>query len=368
MKFKLKLFKSKEAVGDRSTTSSNIQAKNKDGSLEVPPEYQDALIGAKGLKKYFPIRQGFLSSIVKGQTQYVKAVDDISFYVRKGEVFGLAGESGSGKSTTGRLLLRLTDITGGQVFFKGKDISKLSSKAMKPLRREMQIIFQDPYESLDPRMTIKEIVAEPLRIQGITKSEAEIEERVKQILTEVEVYPPEEYLLRFPHELSGGQRQRVAVARAFVVNPEFVVADEPVSMLDVSIRAEVLNSMLELVQKRQVSFIYITHDLALARHVCDRLAILYLGKIVEMGPTDQVIQNPLHPYTQALIAAIPIPDPNYRRGDLPISGEIPSPLNPPQACRFHTRCPYAFGECTTLEPPLVEAEPGHWVACHMVHK
>ena len=229
-------------------------------------------------------------------------------------------------------------------------------------------IFQDPYESLDPRMTIKEIVAEPLRIQGIAKSEAEILERVKQILSEVEVVPPEEFLQRFPHELSGGQRQRVAVARAFVVNPEFVVADEPVSMLDVSIRAEVLNSMLELVQKRQVSFIYITHDLALAKHVCDRLAIMYLGKIVEMGPTDQVIMNPLHPYTQALIAAVPVPDPDYRRGNLPISGEIPSPLNPPQACRFHTRCPYAFPECTTLEPPLIEAEPGHFVACHMVHK
>src|SRR5438309_7916785 len=334
----------------------------------IPSEYQDALIGAIGLKKYYPIRQGFLSNVISDQNQYVKAIDDISFFIRKGEVFALASESGSGKSTTGRLLLRLTDITDGRVFFKGKDISKISQKALKPLRKDMQIIFQDPYESLDPRMTIKEIVAEPLRIQGLAKTEAEIEERVKQILTEVEVFPPEEYLYRFPHELSGGQRQRVAVARAFVVNPEFVVADEPVSMLDVSIRAEVLNSMLELVQKHQVSFIYITHDLALARHVCDRLAIMYLGKIVEMGPTEQVINNPLHPYTQALIAAIPIPDPNYRRGDLPISGEIPSPLNPPQACRFHTRCPYAFPECTTLEPPLIEAEPGHFVACHMVHK
>jgi oligopeptide/dipeptide ABC transporter ATP-binding protein len=355
MKFPLKITKS-------------VSRAEKDSMMaEVPPEYQDALIGVRGLKKYFPIKQGFLSSIV-GSQAYVKAVDDISFAVRKGEVFGLAGESGSGKSTTGRLMLRLTDVTEGQVYFKGKDISKLSARDLKPLRKEMQIIFQDPYESLDPRMTIKEIVAEPLRIQGLAKSEAEIEERVKQILSEVEVVPPEEFLYRFPHELSGGQRQRVAVARAFVVNPEFVVADEPVSMLDVSIRAEVLNSMLELVQKHQVSFIYITHDLALAKHICDRLAIMYLGKIVEMGPTDQVINNPLHPYTQALIAAVPVPDPDYKRGDLPISGEIPSPLNPPQACRFHTRCPYAFPECTTLEPPLVEVEPGHWVACHMVHK
>jgi len=363
MKFSLKLFK---RTNDKSN-GTPLEGKKKSSDQEVPSEYQDALVGALGLKKYFAIKQGFLSSLA-GTQAYVKAVDDINFYVRKGEVFGLAGESGSGKSTTGRLLLRLTDITDGRVFFKGKDISKIPARQMKPLRREMQIIFQDPYESLDPRMTIKEIVAEPLRIQGLTKNEKEIEERVKQILSEVEVVPPEEFLHRFPHELSGGQRQRVAVARAFVVNPEFVVADEPVSMLDVSIRAEVLNSMLELVQKRQVSFIYITHDLALAKHICDRLAIMYLGKIVEMGPTDQVINNPLHPYTQALIAAIPVPDPTHKRGNIPISGEIPSPLNPPQACRFHTRCPYAFSECTTLEPPLVEAEPGHFVACHMVRK
>ena len=367
MKFGLKRSKKEQ----QSSSSASVEGENtrpeaKD-MTQIPSEYQDAIISARGLKKYFPVKQGFVSSIV-GQQSFVKAVDDVSFYVRKGEVFGLAGESGSGKSTTGRLLLRLTDITAGNVYFKGKDISKLGPRALKPLRKEMQIIFQDPYESLDPRMTIKEIVAEPLRIQRLAKTEEEIEERVKQILTEVEVFPPEEYLYRFPHELSGGQRQRVAVARAFVVNPEFVVADEPVSMLDVSIRAEVLNSMLELVQKHQVSFIYITHDLALARHVCDRLAIMYLGKIVEMGPTDQVINNPLHPYTQALIAAIPVPDPDYRRGNLPISGEIPSPLNPPQGCTFHTRCPYAFSECTRNEPPLLEVEPGHWVSCHMIRK
>ncbi len=335
---------------------------------EIRSEFQDSVIAVQNLKKYFPIKRGFLSSVIAGETLFVKAVDDVSFYVRKGEVFGLAGESGSGKTTTGRLMLRLTDVTDGKVFFKGKDITKLTAGELKPLRREMQIIFQDPYESLDPRMTIKEIVAEPVRIQHLAKTEDEVEERVKKILTEVEIFPPEEYMWRFPHELSGGQRQRVAVARAFIVDPEFVVADEPVSMLDVSIRASVLNAMLELVQKRQVSFIYITHDLALAKHVCDRLAVMYLGKIVEMGPTEQVINNPLHPYTQALIAAIPVPDPNYKRGDLPISGEIPSPLNPPMACRFNTRCPYAFSECTELEPPLIEVEPGHWVACHMVVK
>ena len=339
-----------------------------ESSSEIPSEYSDALISVLRLKKYFPIKRGFLSSIVKGEKLFVKAVDDISFYVKKGEVFGLAGESGSGKTTTGRLMLRLADPTDGRILFKGKDITNLPHKALKPLRREMQIVFQDPYESLDPRMTIKDIVAEPVRVQGLAKTDEEVEERVKKILTEVEIVPPEEFMWRFPHELSGGQRQRVAVARAFVVDPEFVVADEPVSMLDVSIRAEVLNSMLELVQKHQVSFIYITHDLALAKHICDRLAILYLGKIVEMGPTQEVIDNPLHPYTQALIAAIPVPDPNYKRGNLPISGEIPSPLNPPMACRFHTRCPYAFTECGELEPPLIEVEPGHWVACHMIRK
>ncbi len=329
---------------------------------------EDAVVAVDGLKKYFPIRRGFLETLVSRHAINVKAVDDISFFVRKGEVFGLAGESGSGKSTTGRLLLRLTEPTDGRIFFKGKNITTLSAKRMKPLRKEMQMIFQDPYESLDPRMLVKEIVAEPIRIQGIAKSEEEVEERVKKILTEVEMVPPEEFLYRFPHELSGGQRQRVAVARAFVVDPEFVVADEPVSMLDVSIRAEVLNEMLSLVQRRQVSFIYITHDLALAKHICDRLAIMYLGKIVEIGPTAKVINNPLHPYTQALIAAVPVPDPANKRGDLPISGEIPSPINPPLACRFHTRCPFAFTECTHVEPYLVEVEPEHWAACHMVGK
>ena len=191
---------------------------------------------------------------------------------------------------------------------------------------------------------------------------------MKIALSDVEMVPPDEFLRRFPHELSGGQRQRVAVARAFVVNPEFVVADEPVSMLDVSIRAEILNLMLSLVQKYDASFIYITHDLALAKHICDRLAVMYLGKIVEMGPTEKVINNPLHPYTQALIAAVPVPDPSHRRGNLPISGEIPSPINPPLACRFHTRCPFAFVDCTHIEPPLLEVEPGHWAACHMVGK
>ncbi len=307
-----------------------------------------------------------LTALLSRKQSVVHAVDGISLSIKKGEVFGLVGESGSGKTTTGRLLLRLVDSTEGKIYFKGIDITRTPQQSLKKLRRKMQIVFQDPYESLNPRMIIKEIVAEPLRVQGIAKSEAEVEERVKKALREVDLEPPEEFLFRYPHELSGGQRQRVAVARAFVINPEFIVADEPVSMLDVSIRAEVLNLMLDLVQKHGVSFLYITHDLALAKHICDRIAVMYLGKIMEMGPAEKIISEPLHPYTKALLGAVPVPDPNSKRmGDV-ISGEIPSPVNPPPGCRFHTRCPYYHLRCELEEPPLVEVEKGHWVACHLL--
>jgi len=324
------------------------------------------IIEVEGLKKYFPIKRGFFTTVISGESVSVKAVDDISFFIKKGEVLGLVGESGSGKTTTGRLIVRLADPTEGRIRYKGKDISKLSSREMKPLRKEMQIVFQDPFESLDPRMIIKDIVAEPVHIQKVAKTEAEVEERVKQILREVELVPPEEFMYRFPHELSGGQRQRVAIARAFILDPEFIVADEPVSMLDVSIRAEILNLMLSLVQRRGSSFLYITHDLALSRHICDRIAVMYLGKLVELGETDTVIRKPLHPYTQALIAAVPVPDPSSKRIGEVISGEIPSPINPPSGCRFHTRCPYAHTRCAEEDPPLIEVEKDHWVACHLV--
>lgn len=329
---------------------------------------EDAVIVADGLKKYFPLKRGFFQTLTSRRDIFVKAVDDVNLFVKKGEVLGLVGESGSGKTTTGRLLLRLAEPTDGKILYKGKDISRLSMRELKPLRREMQIIFQDPFESLDPRMLIRDIVAEPLRIQRVAKNEAELTERVKQILREVEMVPPEEFMLRYPHELSGGQRQRVAVARAFVLDPEFIVADEPVSMLDVSIRAEILNLMLTLVQKRGASFLYITHDLALARHMCDRIAVMYLGKIVELGETDTVINQPLHPYTKALIAAVPVPDPTHKRIGEVISGEIPSPVNPPPGCTFHTRCPYAHSRCTNEIPPLIEVEKGHWVSCHLVDR
>jgi len=325
---------------------------------------KDTLINAQNLKKWFAIRTGFFRSLISSRQLFVRAVDGISFNIRKGEIFGLAGESGSGKTTTGRLLLKLVEPTGGKIFFEGEDITSLGGKQLKPLRRRMQVVFQDPYESLNARMTIQSIVEEPLVVQGLVGSG--MQERVKTVLEDVQLTPPEEFLFRFPHELSGGQRQRVALARALVLQPEFIVADEPVSMLDVSIRAEILNLLVDLRDKYGTSFLYITHDLALARHICDRLAVMYLGKIVEMGDVDDVALQPLHPYTNALISAVPVPDPTSKRVEITLKGEIPSPINPPSGCRFHTRCPLYIGDiCRTKEPQLIEVEKGHYVACHL---
>ncbi len=325
---------------------------------------KETLIKAENLRKWFPVRRGFFETLLTRRELFVRAVDGIDFEVAKQEIFGLVGESGSGKTTTGRLLLRLIEPTAGKIFFDGEDILSIPEKQFKPFRRKMQIIFQDPYESLNPRMTVFDIISEPLRVQGLTHG-VQLEEKVHKTLEDVELIPPEEFFYRYPHELSGGQRQRVATARGLVLEPVFIVADEPVSMLDVSIRADVLDLMFELMEKYHVSFLYITHDLALARHICDRLAVMYLGKIMEKGSTDKIIYEPLHPYTRALMKAVPTPDPTAKRIEVVIKGEIPSPVNPPSGCRFHTRCPEVIGNiCRKEEPKLIDVGGEHYVACH----
>jgi peptide/nickel transport system ATP-binding protein len=326
------------------------------------------LIRVIDLKKYFPIKMGFVQSLLSKQTLFVRAVDGVSFEIGKKEIYGLVGESGCGKTTTGRCILQLERPTSGKVFFKETELSALKDEKIRKLRKYIQIIFQDPYESLNPRMSIYDIVAEPLNLQNIVQDPDETEKKVSEALEEMGLVPPGEFLYRFPHELSGGQRQRVAIARAFILKPEFIVADEPVSMLDASIRAEVTKLILHMVEKLQCGFLYITHDIALAAYICNTIGVMYLGKLVEAGPTKNVVKNPCHPYTEALINAVPVPDPTIKRKEIVIKGEVPNPVNPPPGCRFHPRCPYAMDVCKKEEPETIEVEKGHKVACHLVSK
>jgi peptide/nickel transport system ATP-binding protein len=323
----------------------------------------DNLVEVRGLKKWFPVQTSFVETLLARRMDYVRAVDGVSFDIRRGEVFGLAGESGSGKTTTGRLILRLVEPTEGEVRFEGTDVVSLGPRQMRELRRRMQIIFQDPYASLNPRLKIGDGIGHALEIHSIARGAAK-REMVINLMEKVGLTPAATLYEKYPHQLSGGQRQRAVIARALIMTPELVVADEPIAMADVSVRALLLELMIRLKEELELTYLFITHDLATAKYICDRIAIMYLGKIVEVGRLRDVYTSPLHPYTQALLSAVPVPDPHIRREKELPRGEIPNPINPPSGCRFHPRCPHAKGMCSVEEPGLIEIEGGHRVACH----
>ncbi|MBO9315728.1 MAG: dipeptide ABC transporter ATP-binding protein [Chloroflexus sp.] len=317
----------------------------------------DTLLEVRNLKKYFPIKGGFLRRTVAE----VRAVDDVSFTIKRGETLGLVGESGCGKTTTGRTILRLERATAGEVIFEGQDVMRASGRTLKALRRDMQIIFQDPYASLDPRITIGESVAEGLVIHGIG-TPAERRERVREVLAKVGLSAS--HMTRFPHEFSGGQRQRIGIARALIMEPKLIVCDEPVSALDVSIQSQVLNLLRSLQREFGLTYLFIAHNLAVVEHISDRVGVMYLGKMVELATSEELFREPLHPYTKALISAIPNPNPFAKRERIVLQGDVPSPINPPSGCRFHPRCWIARSICKEQEPVFEEKRKGHWVACH----
>jgi len=319
----------------------------------------DYLVEVKDVYKWFPIKGGILGKTIAN----VKAVDGITLGIKKGETLGLVGESGSGKTTLGRTIMRLIDATKGEIIFDGTPITRLKGRRLKQFRRKMQMVFQDPYASLDPRQTIKSTLTEPMRIHHVVRGNHEAREAAEKLIATVGLNP--DHLARFPHEFSGGQRQRIAIARALAVNPQFMLLDEPTSSLDVSVQAQILNLLKKLQKEFNLTYLFISHNLSVIRHMCDRVAVMYLGRVVEIAEIETIFSNPKHPYTYALLSAVPSPDPAKRaEKEKVLEGDVPSPIDIPPGCRFKTRCPYATQKCSDEFPPLVEIEPSHWIECH----